>query len=64
MLSVEQLLILEDVVQYLVNMCLYDVWSFILTESNTNQVQEFDQEKEPFQILYLIRFLGLVWSFF
>ena len=42
MLSVEQLLILEDVVQYLVNMCLYDVCSFILTESNTNQVQEFD----------------------
>ena len=36
-LSVEYLLVFEDVVQSLLNMCFYDVYSLILTEPHTNQ---------------------------
>ena len=36
--TIEWSLILVDVVQSLLNMCLYDVCSLILTEPNTNQI--------------------------
>ena len=49
LLSVEQFLILEDVVQSLLNTCLYDVCSLILTEKNT---QGFDLENKPFKGLF------------
>ena len=39
LLNVEWLLIYEDVVQSLLNMCVYDVWSLIITESHTNQLE-------------------------
>lgn len=42
LLSVDQLLIFEDVVQNLSDICLYDVCSLIVTEPHTNQVQEPD----------------------
>ena len=38
LLSVDQLLIFEHVVQSLLNMCLYNVCSLILTEPHTDQI--------------------------
>jgi hypothetical protein len=38
LLSIEYLLMLEGIVQFLSNMCLYDVCSLIITEPHTNQI--------------------------
>ena len=45
MLTVEQLIRFKYMVQYLLNMCLYDVYSLILTRPQINQIEVVDQEK-------------------
>ena len=38
LLSVEQLIIFEEAVRYLLNMCIFYVCYFILTSRHTNQI--------------------------
>ena len=50
-LSVEQVLICEDVIRSLLNiMCLHDVSSFILSRPHTKETWGSDSENEPFKI--------------
>ena len=44
-LNVEQLINFKDVVQFLLNMCLYDVCTLILTKPHANQKWVSNQEK-------------------
>ena len=42
LLSVESLLMFEDVGRSLLNLCLFDVFSLILTEPHTDQIKRSD----------------------
>jgi hypothetical protein len=47
LLSVDYLLIFEHIVQSLIDMCFYDVYSLILTKPHTNQIQGSNLENNP-----------------